>query len=169
MKKKLEKYCLDVATDTKRVMTYSYKDDDFYYVANEHIVVRLAEPVNGLEVNAHAKKIIEACRIVVTENPDNFNFFRTELPNIEEIKRNIKELVGRRLTKIRFIPDAENVAVNARYLYKAMEIMNTRVCYVASPNMPIILCENDDFMASNRVAICPIHVGQFKRGYKIIE
>lgn len=24
MKKKLEKYCLDVATDTKRVMTYSY-------------------------------------------------------------------------------------------------------------------------------------------------
>jgi len=68
-----------------------------------------------------------------------------ELPTLKEIKGGIKEVAGRNYrTRVCWSPDGE-LALNAKWLAAAMEVLHTREMYTCtSKRHPVILYDRDD-------------------------
>ena len=165
MKKKLIEHARDIATE-KQNYCYQYTDGKGrYYVTDIHRVIEYDKEIQctpAISVNAHEDGVIR----VLTECFDKCNdYVLYELPTVEEIKANITKLVGRRHDKVAYGND--KFALNARWLYKAMEALNAKVCYIDKDKpylYGILLYENDDLQSSIKELILPI-CAEGKTGY----
>ena len=156
MTKKLIKHIIDVATDNPRFM-YQYKDELRYFVTDGHRVVRYSKELKTnpqLTVNAHdslignvGERLKQADRCAVYELPDK-----------ETIKAGINEVAGRAYS-VKVARGNDKFIVNARYLLKAMEALNAKICYIDERNpggTGIFLYENDDLQSDVYEMILPV-------------
>lgn len=165
MKKRVVKHARDIATE-KQNYCYQYTDGkEKYYVTDGYRVIEYDNEIQctpSISVNAHEDSIVRAFTGLFDRCND---YVLYELPTVEEIKANITKLVGRRYDKVVYGND--KFAINARWLYKAMEALNAKVCYI-DKDQPylygILLYENDDLQSSIKELILPIRTDG-KTGY----
>ena len=159
MKKKLSKHIFDIATNAPAVYCYQYKDESgMFYVTDTHRLITydtVAMTTPALSINAHALDMIKRMKAYVGMDKSCVRF---ELPTVNEIKDNIRNLVG----KCYSLPveyGTDKFAIDARYLWKAMEALNSKVCYIAEDNPHkngIFLYEDDDLTSPVKEMILPI-------------
>lgn len=166
IKKKLLDHMQEIATE-KQNYCYQYTDGKgSYYVTDTYRVVEYNSEIQfspAINVNAHADsitRIFSEC----FKKCENYVIYE-ELPTVAEIKANITRLAGRTHDKV--IYGNDKFAVNARWLYKAMEALHAKVCYIdnGSPHVyGIALYENDNLQSTVRELILPIRADG-KTGY----
>ena len=106
--------------------------------------------------------------IINSVNEGEYDYQRYNLPEVKEIKEGIRSVCGRKLDRV--IWSDGTIAVNARWLYKAMEVLSATKAFVSKTKprtMAILLCENDDPMSMNRVMLMPIYNNTGKTGYMV--
>lgn len=173
MKKKLEKHAVDIATscDPKSFDgIYQYTSDGDFYITDTYRVLQTETDVEGLTLNAHANKTIQLLKKPFdTVNDRDADYVRYSLPDVEELKSQLKELVGRKMTKV--VWSDGKICINVRYLIKAMEALNSKYAFVSNKSSayPILLCEDDDPMSLNRELIFGIYNRDGRKGMWIAE
>ena len=156
MTKKLIKHIVDVAIENPRFM-YQYKDELRYFVTDGHRVVRYNEELKTnpqLTVNAHDNLIRNVGEHL--RKADNCTAY--ELPDKETIKAGINEVAGRAYS-VKVAWGNDKFIINARYLLKAMEALNAKICYISEHNpggTGIFLYENDDLQSDVYEMILPV-------------
>ena len=156
MKKKTINHAIGIATENPK-FTYQYTDGDRYFITDRHRIFeydKAIETTPSVSVNAHANDIVETIKRYIDDDHD---YILYELPTVAEIKANIAKVAGRRLVDV--VWGNEKFNINARWLYKAMESLNAKVCYIDeyTPHKKgIVLYENDNLQSEVRELILPI-------------
>ena len=152
MKKKLVNYI-------KKEFDYMIEVNNRYFYVNQEASMI----VEGDEKIALQEKRFDIIKIVNREINIDRKF--VEFPSPNEIKENIRNLVGRKLDKIGY--GNGNISIDARYLYKALEAFGAKGGYICSYRDPIIIFENDDPTSTNYVIIFPVISNSV--GYWVID
>ena len=129
MKKKLVNYI-------KKEFDYMIEVNNRYFYVNQEASMI----VEGDEKIDLQERRFDILKIVNREISLDRRF--VEFPSPNEIKENIRNLVGRKLDKIGY--GNGNISINARYLCKALEAFGAKGGYICSYRDPIIIFENDD-------------------------
>lgn len=163
MKKRFEKVIMDIATgsdpiDDKKLFMKKHEANGRYFVTDGCRIAEFESDLDELEEgNVQCEKFMDS---VYKEN-----YIVVDLPTAEEIKAGIRGLCGRKLDVVVFRNDY--FAINARWLYKAMEGLSAAKCYVNSDNpgkSPVFLFEHDNYDGVNKVAILPCRTIKNEKG-----
>lgn len=153
MKKRIEKMIMDVAAnDDPRCNNKKFIVNGRFFVTDG---VRIAEFYDDGIDNLEIRSNIDLDKKIDGLLEEDYISF--DLPSIDCIKSNIRSLCGRKLDRVVYKNDL--FAVNARFLYKAMEALNAKTCYFCKRNSkrnPVIIFENDDITSINKIAIFPV-------------
>lgn len=162
---KMEKHAIDVATDYKEG-AYQYTDGNYYYVTDGHRVIQLPAQVDRLRVNAHDTTMINGIKkFIDTTFSREYDYTIHELPTLAELRDGVRKTVGRRLNRVVWSDGV--ITFNARYLIKAMDALNAKVCYITKTDtrMPIQLFKNDDLQSETIELILPIYNAGERKGF----
>lgn len=160
MKKKLVNHAIEIVTNPNgyKSLPYQYPNGGGgVYVTDAHRILELKEPFDGIDINMRDKKLVQMFeRHMHNMTKIGNDYQRYELPTPEYFKQGIRDLVG--LKRDAVVWSDGYLTFNARYLYKALEALNAKYCYVGNNYTRdcIYLFENDDLQSWNREAILPI-------------
>ena len=121
MTKKMIKHIEEICSDPK---SFTWNDDKYFYIANTHRILRLNEKPD-VSISAPDPKLIKLINDFL--NFEKHNYERTIIPSLAEIKQGIAEIVGKKRDIVTW--GCSNFVINARYMVKAMEILNSNVGY----------------------------------------
>lgn len=169
MLKKLIAHATEIATNTNgyRLLPYQYPNGGGgVYVTDAHRILELEKPFYGIDINMHDEGIVSMIeRHMQLQGSRELDYTRYELPSVEYFKKGIRDTVGRKRDSL--IWSDGYITFNPRYLVKAMESLNAKVCYVSTnPTREcIFMYENDDLQSWNREAILPVINTYNNRGF----
>ena len=154
MKKRFEKVVMDIATSDfdDRLSMKKHIVNGRYFVTDGCRVAEFDSDLSVLD-SGNINKLDKYMDEVTTKDYTIF-----DLPSVDDIKQNIRNLCGRKLDHV--VYKNEFFAINARWLYKAMEGLGAKKCYFDrsdSKRKPIFFFENDDVTSVNKIAICPVN------------
>lgn len=171
MKKKFINYAIDVMTgfpEEREVFMppRQYMKDLRYFVTDGARIVEMESELPLVPVDTESDisdKCIRFINEVVSKDQD---YYIHELPTVEEIKKGIRETVGRKLDWVAWSDGY--ITLNARWLYKTMYALNAKVCYVSKTNprkAGIFFLENDDPQSMNRAMVLPVFNKHERTGF----
>lgn len=152
MKKKIEKY-------VEENCEYGVEVNNRFFYGTEYLLIETPKKIEGLN-----NKIMDVDKMM--DNAVGGAVKMVTCPSVPEIKENIRRLVGRKRDCV--VYTNEYFAVNARYLYKALDALNATKVYYSQRNKPLVIYENDDVASVNKVFILPIIDNSGKLGFHTI-
>lgn len=119
------------------------KFDDGIYIMNSTRIIHVGS--DDLDMSELKADVLSerTKNTLVKANIGDFDYIRHELPSITEIRQNVFERVGNYGRNIVVFCD-EEINVNARYLYKAMDALSAKCCFVKSGSPGILIYKKDD-------------------------
>lgn len=165
IKKKLSEFVGSFGTRYAVTPEYTYLFDlnRAVRIPNNHpLAVNIADDERMTEIDLPS---------IIPEMMDKLNnyhalFHKVELPAVEELKTQLRELVGRKRDRVIYkaLEGEDCPAVNVRYLIAAMEAIDAREMWVRSLTSPIYLFEEDDLASGFTVLLLPVNVRPDEKG-----
>ena len=143
MTKKLEQYAKEIAS---RFMT-QFKVDDKYYAVSDHAAICLSEPIPDVHIiNENDNVNLKNKGKNVKKFFEEFYTNDYESYNIPDLRKGIRETVGRKLDRVLLRVKENLPAINARYLRDATEAlgMNNMFC-VKDIKKPVFISKFPDY------------------------
>lgn len=147
MTKKLEHYAKEVASK----FMIQFKVDDKYYAVNDYTAICLSEPIPDIEINNNdnikGKNIKKFFEKFYTDDYESYD--------IPDLRKGIRETVGRKLDRVLLRVKENLPAVNARYLRDATEALgvNNMFC-MKDIKKPIFISKFPDY--GTVILICSV-------------
>jgi len=165
MTKAMKKHIDSIRSSEKR-FAVRLQDGKLVAITDTYRVLVLpgdAEIPNLLIEQGNAKMLED---ILKFDEDYKLDYKMRELPTLKEIKDGIREVAGRTLTRVCWSPDGE-LALNARWLAEAMEVLHAKEMYACtSKRHPVILYDRDD-PSTTKEYIWPVHNKNGNTGFFI--
>jgi hypothetical protein len=175
VKKKLIKFAMEIATGNTYTKSepciWKWVDPigmypDRFFVADGCRILELPEPFEGLPVRDDIR-MTQLCVKFMNEALEG-NKTAFDLPEPEEIKRNITALRGRKYSiPVAFKMAEDRACFNAGYLLEGMKALNAGTCYSEAGNMrsPAWIYLEDDLASVTKYMVLPVNSTDNKVGY----
>ena len=165
MRKAIINYATEISNSFERNPGLCFAYEGRNFCADMYRIIETETQIPYLDLRTdHVDLYVRHMETITNRD---YDYQLHDLPPVKEIKDGIHALVGRKFDTVGWSDGV--VTINARFLYKTMEALKAKKCYVSSKKYSgIFFFEDDDPEAINKCMVLPV-VDNGKRGFWVVE